>query len=515
LKYISLIDELNIEINSISNIDKTQIIKLQKQLKAKAVLEGTKNIGELSNLIEKLKDEDTRDAHLFVEQNLWLKQILLEEFDNIKISSFKLTNPTERVKDSLIDFIHPFLIDLIKPALASLLSKGEYTIFYRILQQNRYFSEEVKEQIISFLRAKLNFATVYLNKGRVVYDQKPIAYLTNHNFISSLNIFPNSFIEELQEVNSEVIDIYNRHRRRTTNSEFVFAAKVMTMFGNLDIANVFLKDLLDENAGIAKEYAYPSSSSSSSSNFGTWPVIVIIFIVLRIVFFVSKSFRSNNNYTSPSYNNVQIKEILESIEEKQKNVNPNSISTNKLPSKKKSDHIRFIYSLKRMVNNGTVKVHSPTINLKAYSNPYRRTFNSLNFTKNKKDKTFTNIKNNTLKDLIVFRLTAGEDEAIIIPKDNNINVEIIKGDSLLFYVGKEFTDNKFSHFKNKPEISELYKISALDSSIQKSIVINRTLKKATNKDNTIKKKYISTKNVTMRKLSINSIYTKYYNKNYR
>ena len=510
MKYISLIDELNLEISTISNIDTTQIIRLQKQIKAKAVLENTTNHGELYSLIENLKNEDIREGHIFIENNLWLKQILLEKFDEIRISSFKLNDPREDINDSLKKFIHPFLVDLIKPVLTSLLNRGEYTIFYRILQQQQYFSEEIKQQIINFLRSKLNFATVYLNDGRLTQKQQPVSFLTNHNFISSLNVFPNAFVDEIQEVNSEIVDIYNKYRKKISHTEFIYAAKVMTVFGKLDIANVFLRDLLYENSQTAKEYVYSSGKiSSSSGGSGIWALMVFGFIILRVIF------SSSNSNSSSNYGNEDYRKIIQEIVDKRELQDEKTITVIKKESKKKSDHIRFIYSLKLKVHKESVSEDSPTVNFTAFSNPYPKTFNNITVSKINLDNNFTNIKNKTGKDLIIFKLTTGEDSSIIIQKNNSVAIDIIKGDSLLFYTGNNFAVTKFSHFKRDYELSELYEIDDLLSSKSKTIEIVPLSKETLGKNKTIWNESIKTENIELKKLNIDSIYTDYYRRKFR
>jgi hypothetical protein len=69
LKYISFIDQLGLDINELSQIDANGIIKLQKQLKAKAMLGDANNLGDISILIDKLKDENVREHHIFIERH--------------------------------------------------------------------------------------------------------------------------------------------------------------------------------------------------------------------------------------------------------------------------------------------------------------------------------------------------------------------------------------------------------------------------------------------------------------
>ena len=150
LKYTSIIDTLDIDITSLSKIDDAQIIRLQKQLKAYAVLNNESNIGELSQLVDGLKEENTRKGHIFIEQNLWLKQLLLSQYESIEIDSFKLNPSIDENDEALKTFIAPFLQEEIKPTLNFLFREERFNTLRKLLQQKALFTEEIKQQIITF-----------------------------------------------------------------------------------------------------------------------------------------------------------------------------------------------------------------------------------------------------------------------------------------------------------------------------------------------------------------------------
>ena len=128
MKYISFIDQLGLDINELSHIDATGIIKLQKQLKAKAMLGNANNLGDISNLIDKLKDENVRQHHIFIEKHDWLKQLISGNHQNIKQSEVSIDDLQINNIEDFKYFIAPFLKENLKVFLSDTLSKGKYVL---------------------------------------------------------------------------------------------------------------------------------------------------------------------------------------------------------------------------------------------------------------------------------------------------------------------------------------------------------------------------------------------------
>jgi hypothetical protein len=534
LKYISFIDQLGLDINELSQIDANGIIKLQKQLKAKAMLGDANNLGDISILIDKLKDENVREHHIFIERHNWLKQLISGNHQNIKQSEVAIDDLQIKNSEDFQYFISPFLKENLKVFLSDTLSKGKYVLLLKVLTHNYLFSEENNQLIINFFKSRLNYAAVYLREGRLKDKELPIGFITSKVFINCLNEYPDCFNEDMQELNSEVIDIYNSNRRNTNDQEFRFAAKAMVAFSILDTSNVFLKETLVSNADIAKQYSYASrSSKKTASGFGGWSIFVIIMIVVRIIFWVGKSSNNSSDYDYirpgefSTRNSDVFQKMLDSIGGLENKDGEFEVEETVIEASsykyKLTDHTKFIYTLKRKVERKTNDEILGTL-INPFSNPYEKTFNKLPHTPDYEDNTFLTINNKSKKDLIVFRLTPGIDQSIYIPKGEHISIEANQNDSLLFYTGTDFASTRFSHFKKNTDLSNLYKITDYDTSVKKEIsiypfedIISVVKSSSSNKilRDTLRGETIKTNKVKLQQLSIDKIYTDWYNKKYR
>lgn len=565
MKYISLIDELGLDIEALSNIDASKIIRLQKQLKANAVLNNTSNLGELSLLIEHFKDEKTKQNHLFVEKHVWLKKIISGQYTDISEDSIIIDNEAIKNPEALRHFLTPYFKENIKPFLSAALNNGKYQLLLLVVRRNFLFSEEINQIIVNFFKSKLNYASVYLRKGKTLEKGHPIAYINDYDFIRSLNEFPNSFSEEIEELCSAAVDLYNSKRRNTDNINFIFAAKTMVALGKLDVSNTFLKDLLDSNAEIAEPYSYNTRrKNTSGSGYSIGTVLVVIFIIIRIIVYSNKSsdntiinIKDNEYYKELldkpyGSNGKTLKEIIEESKIKHNNTfdndevieetviestvlddtnSKNNISKYKVFPKysekfKLENHIRFLYTLKRKTKRKTSSEHITPSVIKPLSNPYPKTFYTLPSYYKSNDKGYTQIKNKSMQDLIVFRLLKGIDESLYIPKNKNAYIDLKVGDSLVFYTGKNFVDTQFSHFIDNTDISKMYTVEHLEKDIPKEISILPFYNKINIRKNniggktittidTLRKEAINTKSVKLNTLNIDRLYTNYYNKKYK
>ena len=558
MNYISLIDQLGIDIDTITNLDSAKIIRLQKQLKANAVLNNTSNLGELSALIENLKTESVRNNHIFVEKHPWLKQIISGNYANVPQNVIKINTELIDDEESLKYFLAPYFKSHLKPFLSEALNKEKYLLLINFVESTVLFSEEIEQIIINFFISKLNFAKVYIEEGKLDTKASTVSYIYNRNFVKCLSQYPHSFEDEINELNSEIIDIYNEHRKQPDHPLLVFAAKTMVAFGEVEVSNYMLKDVLKSNAEIAKPYAFNTpntkrkSKSNSGSGMSTWSIIIVIFFVLRIGYRLFKSNsndRNSYNFEQVDYKNSKYNEdILRALEEikKQRQEEQNNkaiidtttttsaeISTTETIKKsnkvtlpegfarnKVSNHIRFLYTLKLKTDKENEHLRDNTsIEIEDFTNAYPRTFNLLQSSDNDENKNYSLVKNQTKKDLVVFKLTDGIDESIYIPKDKSRFLRIKNGDSLMFYYGDEFTITKFSSFKKEATITNLYEINNLNTFKSKEIrvlpsTISTFKKSKLNSDkiviDTAYNDNIKVSKLELKKLNFDRIYANWY-----
>jgi len=156
LKYISLTDLLDLNIEEISNLDSNGIIRLQKQLKAKAMLEGESNVGELTKVIDNLKNDNTRACYIFVEKHLWLKQLITDDFKSISLKDITIDESSIYDQETLKYFLNDYLKGNLIVFLSEALSKGKYEHILKILEHNYLFTEEINQLIINLFKVKEN-----------------------------------------------------------------------------------------------------------------------------------------------------------------------------------------------------------------------------------------------------------------------------------------------------------------------------------------------------------------------
>lgn len=485
MKYISFIDELEIDLETLSNLDSSGIIRLQKKLKAKANLENTSNLGETSNLINSLKDPDLRKFHVFIESHLWLKQLIMGNFETLTANMVKVNKELLYDIDSFKFFIAPFLRANLKPFLSHSINKAHYNVLLEVLKHNYLFSEESNQQIISFFKAKLNFATAYISEGKLKQKEYPVAYVSKKIFFKCLNHYPDVFDDEIHDLNSEVIDIYNTNRYRTSSSDFLFSARCMVGMSILDTSNVFLKETLVSNAGIAREYTLPSySKSDSGSIYNVVRLIFVLIIIGRVIYGISKTDGSSiySPNSSPKIINISNR-IAES----------NNIS--------KFKKIKTIYPIIGLNKN------LKEIKFEAFDNPYQESFKPFYEPKTSEDisRFDTYINNKTGKELILFVLHKNYDRSVFIPTNDSIPLQITSKDSLIFYSGNEFVkySNEIKFFKRNAHMSNLYIIDSINFEKQHAInVFKETDSVNQNSGRKYKKDSIHLKNVYFKTESI-------------
>ncbi|MFC4634858.1 hypothetical protein ACFO3O_13135 [Dokdonia ponticola] len=379
-------------------------------------------------------------------------------------------------------------------------------------------------------------------------------------------------MDEVTEVNSTIIEVYNSHLK-TINQEWEFAASAMVAFGRLKPPNPYQQEVYEKNAETAKssmsriDFSETDEKGSYTSDGGNnvfmvVRIIVILFIVIRaIVSFsddgptyndyyndtidfqriITANERNQNKYSTDSDSLQPIEEeiaetIIESteayVEEDTQEVTQeeNAITVGEmeqtftteyttLPNRPKGysqdSHIRFLYSLKRKVSRGDNKEPEDIVKITPFTNPYPKSFNPIEI-ESSSGKEKLVINNDTQKELIIFRLKDGVDQAIIIPKNDNAILDFKEGDSIAFYAGNDFEISKFSNFSKRQDLSHLYKITSLNTSSRIDVM---PFKENNNETRNLRYKRIESLklyNTEMEELeAIETLYRDFYNKYYK
>jgi len=480
--YISLFDELGLDLDSLKNMNAQGIIRLEKQLKAKAMLGHTEEQRKYSKLISQLKDEDIREIHIFIEYHPWLKKLITEDFESISTKDF--TTVSKSIDSSkLINFLQPYFLNSLRPCMSFFMSRGYYTNLLFLLEKKLFFTERIKQTIVQFLKSKLNFAFSYIQQKKHLAKITPVNFISDKTFIKCLNSFPNNFNAEIQDVNSEIIKIYNARRGTTSNSYFRFAAKTMVAFGTYETLNLLLSDNLKTNATIAREYVEPNFTKKTSRSLnGALSLILILVIAIGIVFYVGEGFKSKGQ--TPKFND----EFMQMV--KKENL--------LLLSQINSQYPRIVLS--RALES---------LDYKLYDNPYKPIFQSLQKPKTARDilKSDTYIHNKTGKDLIVFTLHLNDDKSVFIPANESAVLHLKPQDTVVFYTGKTLVSHADLKifFKDNPYMSQLHIIDSLASDSEHYIDVHPEKIKRVFRGSTImtkKEDSLNFKNIFFQKMTL-------------
>jgi len=433
LKYISLVDSLGIDLETLSNLDSQKIIRLQKQLKAKAILNNEKNIGDLVILFEQLKNDEVRKHHVFIEEHPWLKQLLLGSFRVILPEDIFIDKHKIKDVNSLKSFLEPFLLVQLKLLFKEAYDYNKFSLFYTVISKQGIYTEEVLQLITNCIKSKLIYAIGYIDDGHIYKALFPVAFIKKNDFIKSVNVFSDALYDEISELNSTVIDTYNKHREDTTNEYFLFMANTMYAFGNLRVSDVMLQNVFTENAAITEEY------TGGYSKIGLGIVACFFIFAFGMLFFTTTGTKSSNlKYDS-------FDEIAHFHKE-----NASISKINQLDIKSKSSYLNK-YGVSQW----------------PYSNPYPTIFKEFNLPEVSSEisNDYTSIKNQTNKNLIIFKLNEENDQAIYIPKNVSVVLPLAEKDTLVFYSGIDFgktTEPYLSTtFSKKAYVSSFYILDSL------------------------------------------------------
>ena len=154
MKYTSLTDLLDLSLDQIAELNANSIIRLQKQLKAKAMLEDVNNIGEITKIIDDLKNDSRRECYIFVEKHVWLKHLISVNFEDIRLKDIYIDESSIQDLETLKYFLNDYFKENLVVYLGDALNKGKYEHIYKTLQHNYLFTEAINQLVINFFKAR-------------------------------------------------------------------------------------------------------------------------------------------------------------------------------------------------------------------------------------------------------------------------------------------------------------------------------------------------------------------------
>jgi len=465
MTYYSIINELNISPGQLILINEDSIYKILNSIKNKNE--------DFKQIVKDLKNPDYKEAIIYIEQTHWLKKILLRQYESIESLDFEANYITDysklkKVKSYCENFIETNVID----CYTNLLNTNRLNIIFKLIENKNHFDSTIIEHL------KLNISEELNNviKGLTNNNFSFLSYLTFEDYYQSANLLELKIEDKLIKISTLCNNQYQQldNNQKKYVESFFKAVKSYQSSYNFELKKT--KPINNIRVAI------PQKSSHENNDLKIALGLLFTFIIGVTIFFTMFSSSKNNKKEAV---------LVESKKE--------------IKSKKLTNHIRFLYSLRIKNNSLSHDFQDFSYDyIVPNSNPYPKTFNALKNYKQDSLHLKTLVLNNSKKDLIIFKLVDGIDECIYISKDESTYIDLNKNDTIVAYSGKDFKVDKFSHFKRNTNISPLYKITDLSLTKPKSIEVNGS-------NNLIKFKAFTVEHLP----SINNLYTVYYNKKYR
>lgn len=493
LNYYSYIDRLDLSIDALIDFSPYALNQVTTAL-------NKNNPKDKTAILTGLTDPVSRSYHITIEQNPWLKALLLKDLETLKRSKIELNLEHVNYVYGFQRFLEVYLRPILPEIINHFIKDNALKLLFHVLSQADIFSKACQNDIKGLLKDKISYATNYLGEPVINDPDANITYIKSHYFYQTLNLYKPHFDADVLKLYDTMMDLESQYDPNSDDPVLRFVLQAQVAFKKKQVDDVATKLLIDDNAENAKDHAFKPSSTvveETRQPVSLTPyiitVIITVFVLGAIVFGVSISANTDGSHKE------------------------SQTSDNRKKKKKKTydNRIQFYYSLKLITKKKAIikDLSSAETEIIPFSNPYPKTFNPITKDTVVSQSINVLVTNNTDSDLIVFKMIKGKDESLYIPKNREIYIALYPTDSLLFLSGKRFVESKFSHFREDIAISDIYKVTEIDETIPSKITIQANDLSKNPKGNIISKKAIEvTEDIGLYGMSIDNLYRNYYYK---
>jgi len=249
LNYFSYTDNLDLTIEDIINFSPYKLKEVSESL--------SKYPPSIKNSLE---DASQRSYHVTIESNIWLKHLLLKDFNTLKNSSIHLDLEHITYVNGFKLFLENYLKPILPEVINFMIDNNEYKTLFNIINQSDLFSTDTEKVIIQSLEEKIHYATNYLKRTPVFNLDKNIKYIKSYHFYETINLYEDVFKDDLVELYDNIIEIHEQYDKNSLDPVFSFTSQCQVAFRKSQIDDVAVKLFVDNNAENAKEYAYQNPS---------------------------------------------------------------------------------------------------------------------------------------------------------------------------------------------------------------------------------------------------------------
>ena len=183
MSILTLLNDLNISEDELKNISSKDVIRIEKQLKAKVKLDETIDINEVEKVITALKNNLTELSCFFSSDLDKLRLILTK---NGVYQLYNKPNFTNTPTTEFLSFLNLHFHDKIKEYILICISESHYNALNSCTYYHNYFDTALMDNTCNQLIKKIEFATECINIHS--YDiQEKIDFLSNPYFYRCLN----------------------------------------------------------------------------------------------------------------------------------------------------------------------------------------------------------------------------------------------------------------------------------------------------------------------------------------